>query len=134
MFNVGDIVKGLQNRDDYHRGISFSRSTFEVMSTDQVIMSVRVLSCPDPRRIGSQFFVEQSWFELVSGPAERQDLSVWVARDGSGIPFREMTTAHLTNVIAMLYREGGKGNDQRSKLVSLEKELLRRLKETYKNV
>lgn len=64
-------------------------------------------------------------------PGERQDLSVWVDSNGGGIPFKDMTTAHLMNVVAMLYRREGGKNTQRSKLVTLEKELLRRLKEQY---
>ncbi len=58
-----------------------------------------------------------------------EKLHMWIDKEGGEMLIKELETAHLLNIVAMLYRKEGKKNFQRHKLVTLEKELVKRLQE-----
>lgn len=57
----------------------------------------------------------------------KHDLDVWITQEGKRIAFKDLDTSHLLNIVALLYRGWENNNPQRNKLISLEKELVRRL-------
>lgn len=72
--------------------------------------------------------------QLYRGPSrpkknDLEKLHMWIDKEGGEMPIKELGTAHLLNIVAMLYRKEGKKNFQRHKLVTLEKELVKRLQE-----
>jgi hypothetical protein len=54
-------------------------------------------------------------------------LDTWVSQTGVQIKIKDLSTDHLLNIVALLYCRGGKDNPQRMKLVTLEKEVVKRL-------
>lgn len=53
--------------------------------------------------------------------------SVWVSSDGRVTAIKELKTDHLCNIVALLLRDSGRAHEQRSKIISLKKELVKRL-------
>lgn len=64
-------------------------------------------------------------------PSKRNNLSTWETQAGDIIDICKLETPHLLNIVAMLHRKGSEKNPQRSKLVTLEKEAIRRLQESH---
>lgn len=56
---------------------------------------------------------------------------VWITGTGDEINIVDLDLSHLLNIVALLYRKGGEDNPQRPKLVSLEKEVIKRLKSLH---
>lgn len=55
----------------------------------------------------------------------------WVTQHGETIKIEELDLSHLLNIVALLYRKGGEDNPQRPKLVTLEKEIMKRFKDLH---
>lgn len=54
-------------------------------------------------------------------------LDEWRSASGTTAKIAELETGHLLNIVAKLYRPDGVRNNQRNKLVTLEKEVVKRL-------
>lgn len=54
-------------------------------------------------------------------------LDEWMSQDGRTTKIKELGTAHLLSICALLYRRHEGENGQRNKLVTIEKEIVRRL-------
>jgi hypothetical protein len=62
---------------------------------------------------------------------DKVHFDIWITQAGDEIRIKELDMSHLLNIVALLYRRGGEGNAQRHKLVTLEKELMKRFKDLH---
>lgn len=126
MFNRGDIIRPTDG-NRYGLPTTMRFLVRRVLSPIHIRVTIVDTSGGVNYRVGQEFVLDASEFELAKPKTERKELSMWVDKEGNGIKFADMDLAHLLNVVAMLHRKEGKKNEQRSKLVSLEKELAKRL-------
>lgn len=61
-------------------------------------------------------------------------IDVWVSKDGQETAFTDLKMDHLLNIVALLHRGWEHDNPQRHKLITLEKELLKRLAKMHPGV
>ena len=86
-----------------------------------------------PARYSNRFFFGESRFERPDTPMTAKDCPVnsWKTSEGKKIKIVKLETPHLASIVALLLRneKDGKKNPQRSKIISLKKELVKRLSE-----
>lgn len=122
MFNEGDTVQytGLQF---VVRAVSGSRLRIATFGNpyhpDGVELSIASRVCTLIQRAGK-------------GKLPKLGLSTWETQNGDIIPIKDLEMSHLLNIVALLYRKGQEKNAQRHKLVTLEKEVIKRLGERVK--
>lgn len=131
MFNVGDVVQcvaGYQPVYGYSRGVGWrSGMIFTVARVRDTSTGMCYFPAGDSG-------VYEPYLRLVTRTGgdmgdrySIEDLDKWTSQDGTVKEIKQLELDHLLNIVAMLHRRQGRENVQRNKLVTLEKELVKRL-------
>jgi len=98
-------------------------------STEDMWSSFRFMQ----RQQMNRFYFGATGFERPDTPMTAKDCPVdsWKTSEGKKIKIVKLETPHLASIVALLLRneKDGKKNPQRSKIISLKKELVKRLSE-----
>lgn len=128
MFNVGDRVICVTSPMSGYGGEGWRAG--RIFTIDRII-ETRPRRCCFPRADSG---VYETHLRLVSRTGgdmgdrySIEDLDKWTSQDGTVKEIKQLELDHLLNIVAMLHRRQGRENVQRNKLVTLEKELVKRL-------